>query len=102
MASDGNLGSLPFARGFGDEFVRRLEIVNRTVAAHGGLAPLVVAQNLDFLPASQIEAAVGIVRRHVLIANSEVPKLLLRHKVCPMGAAFFDCVLEDASRLNGP
>jgi hypothetical protein len=58
---DRGLDGLPFPGGFGHEFIGRLEVVNRTVASERGLAAIIIAQDLNFVPAPQIETAVGMI-----------------------------------------
>src|SRR5882672_5219481 len=58
VADDGHLGGPPFASRFGHELVWFLEVIDGAVAAFGRLAVFVVAQDLDFLPASKIKAAI--------------------------------------------
>ena len=101
VADHGGLHALPFAAGLGGEFVRGLEVVERAVAGHGGFALLVVAQDLDFMPSAQIEAAIRAVRGHVLVTDGEVPELLLGHQVRAMDV-LLDGVLEDAARKHAP
>src|ERR1017187_4161342 len=74
VADNSGLGALPFASRLGDELVRGFEAVDRTVAGVAGFAFLMVTQNLDLMPATQVKAAIGVVRSHVLVANGEVPE----------------------------
>jgi hypothetical protein len=101
IADHGRLGCLPLAGGLGDELVRSFEIVDGTVAANGWLAALVIAEDLNFMAAAQVKAAVGIVRRHILVPDCEIPKLLFRHQVSPM-CSLFDRILENAAGQDAP
>src|SRR6266508_5233462 len=62
VADHRGLDRLPFAAGFGNEFVGRLEVIDRTVAAETGPAFGVVAEDLQFMPAAEVKAAIRIVR----------------------------------------
>ena len=58
VADHGGFHGLPFTCRFGHEFVRRLEVVNGTISRLAGLAIFVVAEDLEFVPPAQVEAAV--------------------------------------------
>ena len=62
VALDRGFGGLPLVAGLGDEFIRLFEVVDRAVSAEGRLAAGMIAENLDFVPAAKIEAAVGVCR----------------------------------------
>src|SRR6267142_369228 len=49
VSDDGGFSGLPLVAGFGNEFVRRFEIVDGAVAIDGVSAAGVIAQDLDFV-----------------------------------------------------
>src|ERR1051326_4385978 len=99
VADNRSLRRLPFAARLGGKMIRGLKIVDGSIAAEAWLAGIVIAEDLYFVAASQIEAAVGVVRHHVLVMDREIPKLISCHQVGAM-LAFVDRILEDAILKN--
>src|SRR5436190_1277127 len=52
VADDGRFNNVPFARGFGREGVRLLEVIDRAIAALARLAAREIIQDLDFMTAA--------------------------------------------------
>ena len=95
ISDNGCLGGLPLVSGFGDKFVGRLEVVDGAVAVDGIGSASVIAKDLDFVAAAQIEATVGFVGDHELEFNDEVPKFVVSDEIVAM-KVFVGGVLENA------
>ena len=100
VADDGCLGCLPLVARLGDEFVWRFDIVDGTVAIVGVRAASVVAEDLNFVASTEIEAAVGFVGNHEVKFDGEVPEFLVGDEVVAVKVLVGD-VLEDAV-FDGP
>src|SRR6266568_781462 len=86
IADDRGLGGLPLAARLGRELGRGLESVDGAVAVNIGLAALVIAQDLNFMAAAEVKAAVRSIRHHEFVAHGEVPELLVGHEIGAMFA----------------
>lgn len=72
VSDHGRFGGLPLVAGLGDEFVRFFEVVESSVSAQRGFAFGIVAEDLNFVTATQVKAAVGIVGDEVFEFDGEV------------------------------
>ena len=100
VANDSCFGGLPLVARFRNEFVGRFEIVDGAIAIDGVRATSVIAKDLNFVASAKVEAAVGIVRDHVVEFDGEVPKFLVRDQVVSM-KVFVRRVFQDAV-FDGP
>jgi len=95
VSDDGGFSGLPLVAGFGNEFVRCFEIVDGAVAVDGIGAASVIAEDLDFVASTEIEAAVGFVGHHEFEFDGEVPEFVVGDEVVAV-KVFVGGVYEDA------
>jgi hypothetical protein len=101
ISDDGRLGRLPLSTGFGDELRGRPEVVNGAIPAGRRFAGFIVAKDLNFMAAAQVEATVRVIRDHVFVLYREIPKLCFGYKIRPV-LAWVDGVFEDAAFFDRP
>src|SRR5258706_1612610 len=100
ISLDGSFDGLPFTGFAGNEFRHRREVVNGAVAARRGDALVEVIEDLDFVAATQVEAAVAGGRAHVFVTHSEVLELFFADEVVAMrGVADF---IDEHAVLRAP
>ena len=100
VPNDCGFDGLPLSGGLGSKLSGSSMIVNRTIADLGGLSAFIVTQNLNLVTSAQIEAAVGTVRDHVVVADREVPEFFVRDEIGAVLAPI-DGILEHTI-FDGP
>src|SRR6266700_103934 len=84
IADDRGLGGLPLVAGLGRELGRSLETIDGAVAVNIGLAGLVIAEDLNFMAAAEVKAAVRSIRHHEFVAHGEIPELVVGDEIGAM------------------
>jgi len=74
---------LPFAGFAGDHEGGGFDDVKGAVAVQSGLFHVAIVEDLNLMPAAQVEAAVGAFGHHVFVANDEVFVFFLADKIGP-------------------
>ena len=100
VSDDGGFSGLPLVTGFGDEFVGCFEVVDGAIAVDGVSAASIITEDLNFMAATKIEAAVGFIGHHEFKFDGEIPKFVVGDEIVAV-KVFVRSVLQDAV-FDGP